>query len=206
MTRHISVNVGGLWRMSVELKEDATWKDLRKKIEKVTGIWQIWQKLEPCDLGDKKCLLEEGDDVFCDWKLLQKDHPLHYAAMDGNKEAIQSWLASGADVNTKNHLKRTPLMFASKHLKEECVIELLRLGANVQMTDNDSNTALHYVVNKFNNNLKKIKRMAKILIKAGCDPTIQNRNGDTFIDILKNRECHEVATKLEEWIKKQTKE
>ena len=46
-TRRISVNVGGLWRTSVELKEEATWLDLKNEMEKVTGILADCQKLKP---------------------------------------------------------------------------------------------------------------------------------------------------------------
>jgi len=76
-TRRISVNVRGLWRTPIELKEDAIWYDLKDEIDKVTGIWEYCQKLEPDGKDDKKCELEEGDDVFCDWKLDFECHPLH---------------------------------------------------------------------------------------------------------------------------------
>jgi len=193
------VNVGGLWRTSVELKEEATWYDLKTEIDKVTGIGEHWQKLEPDGKDDKKCELEEGDDVFCDWELC-KDHPLHCAAFFGNIEAIRSWLASGADVNVINDVGRTPLMFACSNLKEECMMELLRLGSNVHMIDNYGDNILHCVAYI---NLKNMERIAKTLIKAGCNPTTCNKNGETFIDVLKNYNRNELATKLEEWITEQ---
>jgi hypothetical protein len=59
-TRRISVNVGGLWRTSVELKEEAMWWSLKKEIEEVTGISRIEQNLKPTDEDNKKCELEEG--------------------------------------------------------------------------------------------------------------------------------------------------
>ena len=39
------MNVGGLWRTSVELKEDATWYDLKNQIEKKIGTQAIYQKI-----------------------------------------------------------------------------------------------------------------------------------------------------------------
>ena len=199
-TRRISVNVGGLWRTSVELKKKAIWKKLKEKIEEVTGIWIDCQKLEPNGENNKRCELEEGDDVFCDWKLLRGKHPLHCAAKEGNVEAIRSWLASGADINAIDEYGRTPLTYASNNLRDECIMELLRLGCNANMIDYYGKTALHYIAN-ICLDLKKKETTMKLLIKTGCDPTIQNRNGETFIDILKKRECHELATRLEEWIK-----
>jgi ankyrin repeat protein len=117
----------------VELKDEATWNDLKKEIEKVTGVPLYPQKLEPNGKYNKKCELEEGDDVFCDWRLPDGNHPLHYLARSGNIEAIRSWIASGADVNVVNEHKKTPLMFACLYLKEGSVVELLRLGANVKL-------------------------------------------------------------------------
>jgi len=198
-TRRISVNVGGLWRTSVELKEEATWHHLKKEIEKVTGIWEYWQKLEPYDKYDKKCELEEGDDVFCDWELFDGYHPLHFAANLGNIEAIRSWLTSGADINVTNAFEQTPLMFACLNLKEECVTELLKLGANANLISESGETALHKIA--YNNDSEKMEKMAKTLIKAGCNPTICNKNGETFIDILKRRYQNKLAKKLEEWLK-----
>jgi len=45
--------VGGLWRTSVELKDEATWLDLKKEIEKVAGISRIEQNLKPTDEDNK---------------------------------------------------------------------------------------------------------------------------------------------------------
>ena len=206
-TRRISVNVRGLWRTSIELKEEATWYDLKIEIGKVTGIPLDFQKLEPNDYDNKKCKLEEGDDVFCDLILLPNGyHPLHYAAATGNIKTIHSWLASGADVNVTNEFAQTPLMYACEYLKEECVTELLRLGANVQMIDYNGNTALHFISRWHNTSESKILRMTKMLIKTGCNPTTRNKNNLTFIDKIKSRNQNGLATKLEEWIKETTME
>jgi len=200
------VNVGGLWRTSVELKEEVTWFNLKKEIEKATGIWFQYMKLNPNGENNKRCNLEEGDDVFCDWKFPNGEHPLHYAAATyGNIKAIHSWMTSGADVNVTNGYGRTPLMLVCFHLKEECVVELLRLGANVHMINNKGNTALHHVGNTYGYYLEKIERIAKMLIKAGCDPTKRNNENETFIDILKSRGNEKLAIELEEWMKETMK-
>ena len=200
------MNVGGLWRTEVELEEEATWKDLKYKIEKVTGIWPFDQKLEPNGENCDKCELEEGDDVFCDWKLSDRSHPLHHAAYIGNIEAIRSWLASGADVNVTDDDGRTPLMHACSNSKEGSVVELLRLGANAQIKDNYDRTALHFVADFFIINVEKIETIVKILIKAGCNSAIRNKSNETFIDVLKSRGYEKLITKLEEWMKETKKE
>jgi ankyrin repeat protein len=199
MTRRLSVNVGGLWRTEVELKEKATWYDLKKEIGKVTGIPLFSQKLKPNGKDKKKCELEEGDDVFCDWKLLDGYYPLHCAAEDGNIEAIRSWLASGADINVTNAFEQTPLMRACWNSKEECVTELLKLGANANAIDKYGETSLHKIA--YNRNLKKMKKIAKMLIKAGCDSMMRNNNGFTIVDIAKKYRYYELANEVENWIK-----
>ncbi len=202
MTRHISVNVGGLWRTSLELKEDATWLHLKKEIKDATGIWPFNQKMEPDGDFDKKCELEEGDDVFCDWISPDGNHQLHNAAYYGNIKAIVSWLTSGADIDVLNKSGKTPLMCACQYLEEECVMKLLQLGANANATDKYGNTSLHYVASSqnlahnFDYDFKKIERIIKKIIKGGCNPTKLNDENRTFIDILKLRHCDGLATKL----------
>jgi len=177
-----------------------------KKIDKVTGILYFCQKLEPNGENYDRCELEEGDDVFCDYELSYGNHPLHYAASDGNIEAIRSWVASGADVNVIDNAERTPLMDACMNLKEECVTELLKLGANVNAIDKYGETSLHKITNIFDfEKMEKMEKIAKTLIKAGCDPTKRNNNNETFGDILKRCDNEKLATKLEEWIKEATK-
>jgi len=204
-TRRISVNVGGLWRTSVELKEEATWYDLKNEINKVIGISSYCQKLEPNDEDDNKCELEEGDDVFCDWKLPYGDHPLHCAAKNENAKVIRSWLTSGADVNAVDMFGRTPLIIACLFWKEECeecVAVLLEFGANAKLIDNYGETALHKFAKIVDFEKKeRAERIINMLIKAKCDLMISNCNGKTFIDILKMNFHHELAKKYEEWIK-----
>lgn len=131
VTRQIFVNVGGLWRTSVELKEDTKWWSAKQKIAEKTGIPEYYQKLASVDITNfdtnfNKCELTEGEEVYCDYELGNKLHPLHFAAASGNIEAIQSWVAIGADINVKDKQGRTPLMHACRYLNEESIINLLR--------------------------------------------------------------------------------
>ena len=94
-------------------------------------------------------------------------------------------------------------MYACLYLKEEFVAELVRLGANVNLIDKDGETVLFYVANFFNiemEKMEKIEWIAKMLIKAGCDPMMRNNKNKTFVDILKRNHNNELATKLEEWM------
>jgi ankyrin repeat protein len=195
--RRISVNVGGLWRTLVELKEEATWWDLKTEIEKMTGIKQSFQIMMTGNEIYKRCELEEGDDAFCDWKTPNGDHPLHYAALTGNIEAIMSWLASGADINITNKCKHTPLMYACHNAKY--MEKLLELGANVHAIDITGGTVLHYLAYVFGHDFEKTKTISKILIKAGCNPKATNNKNETFMEILKRYKYDEPA--LEEWMK-----
>lgn len=81
----------------------------------------------------------------------------------------------------------------------------IRYG-HTTLIDNDGETALHKITLNYSNleKIEKMEKIAKMLIKAGCDLTTRNENGETFIDKLKRRDCNELATKIEEWIKDQT--
>ena len=73
-----------------------------------------------------------------------------YCAQMGDIQAVEAYLASGMDVNTRNNLGRTPLMGAAAADNEspwfsrnaEMVKLLLKKGADVNAKDNDGNTAM----------------------------------------------------------------
>lgn len=129
MTTNISLNVGGLWRTTMMVKETITWRGLKIQIEKITCIPRFHQKLLPKDEDHKKCQFENGDEIMCEWIMYDKMHPLHWATNYENIKALQSWIISGIDINIIND-DETPLMLASHCLLEKSVIELLRLGCN----------------------------------------------------------------------------
>ena len=62
-----------------------------------------------------------------------------------NSEVIQILHRVGAFLNGTDHKGRTPLMLAVIMNDYKIVDELIKAGANVNMTDNAGHTALHFI-------------------------------------------------------------
>jgi ankyrin repeat protein len=205
-TIRISVNVANLWRTNVELKEGASWHDLKMEIKIATGICEIEQKLTPNDFDHVICELEDGDDVMCEInRNICHHHPLLCAAGFGNVEAIRSWIASGADVDVKSEFEDTPLLSASFHIEDKCIKELLHSGANVQHVNSTNDSALHYLVfgliKWHHYDIQNVKNIIKMLIVAGIDLMTRNSDGLTAVELLQTHENKEFVKKIEEYIK-----
>ena len=103
--------------------------------------------------------------------------PLHRAAQKGHHEVVTSLLSAGADPNITNEHKTTPLHIAVAAGHRDVVDALLawkkksRLDLNVRAVG--GNTPLHYAVATRNPNL------TAVLLQAGADPDIGDRNGST---------------------------
>ena len=98
------------------------------------------------------------------------------AVQENNAEMIDYLYTNGANINVQNKEGRTPLMVASfdRH-RQEVLCELIRLGAEVNTTDNLGKTAFMHAIN--NNN----GAMMDILLKAGSLINVADINGHTPI-------------------------
>lgn len=147
----ININVGGLWRVEVDVPELITWDRLQEVIYRETGVFKSYQRISSPSypggaLGGNSVRFEEGDEVFFEWQLPRGEHPLHGAARAGRIEAVRRWVTSGADVNVTDNEGETPLMcVVSSHScygPREVAAELLRLGADVRMRNRWERSAL----------------------------------------------------------------
>ena len=101
------------------------------------------------------------------------DTPLMFAAYSGHDLCMNTWIFSGADVNTVNGCGETALMHATKKGNEKCVVILLQAGAEVNETNHDGDTALFYAVCEGHYNC------AKMLIESRADVNWKNHNSDS---------------------------
>ena len=63
----MSVSVGGLWRTSVGVTADTTWRQLKELIREKTAVPVDSQRLTPCGAdASKACGLGDGDEVMCE--------------------------------------------------------------------------------------------------------------------------------------------
>jgi hypothetical protein len=102
---------------------------------------------------------------------------LHIAVVNGNKEVCKLLLLYGAQMNSSNEYKLTPLMLAASSKYETnlatCKL-LLEFNAPVNAQDTGGYSALMYAVDKYPNALA----ICKLLLNHGADLTLQEENYD----------------------------
>ena len=100
---------------------------------------------------------------------------MHIAAEDGTPEMIEFLYHSGGDIN-KIYNELTPICGAVIFNKTDNVKMLIRLGAELDSEDSESNPLLYAVSTNYKGEQKP--EIAKLLIDAGIDLTIQYATRD----------------------------
>ncbi|XP_040292249.1 ankyrin repeat domain-containing protein 22 [Bufo bufo] len=160
------------------------------------------------DLDEVQLLVKEDPTVLNVKDSFGGDTPLICACRKSNIQIINYLLHMKADINLTNNKERTCLHYAvrkrftfldylmivilmpvmligymimiSKTKQNERLIRLLlNAGVNVNATDYEGNTALHYACKMKNQSI------VPILLEAKADPYIKNKDGETSIDIAK---------------------
>ena len=97
-----------------------------------------------------------------------------------NLEKFQIWLADKPNLNIRNREKSTPLMYAVKRVNSTMVGKLLAKGADLKLTDDYGNTALHYLFyHSHETKLGDIESITKQLLAKGAVVNVTNKGGDT---------------------------
>ncbi|KAJ6640634.1 Transient receptor potential cation channel subfamily A member 1, partial [Pseudolycoriella hygida] len=76
----------------------------------------------------------------------QKMTPLHCASMFDHPDISEYLVAEGADINTLDKERRSPLLLAASRGGWKTVHLLIRLGANISIKDVNSRNVLHLVI------------------------------------------------------------
>jgi hypothetical protein len=197
----VTVNVGGLWRTRVNVDATTTWRDFKTSIRRATGVPDGYQQLTPRAAADidTLCQLVDGDEVLCEWDL-EGSHPLHYAGMANNVEAVRSWVVSGADVNVTDTCGLTPMMWASMHACSHSIAEMLRLGADVRRVDSIGCTSLHLVATANRKDAAAAAAVVRMLVAAGCDPAVRDHDNRTVVEFARVIDGDVWATTVDGWI------
>jgi len=113
----------------------------------------------------------------------QGDGLLHLTAMAGNRWTTRHLIKKGLNVNQKNKLGDTPLILCAKHDNLNLVPMLLASDADANAKGAGGWTALMYTcANAYE---AWGWDYLQALVDAGADPYIQNRDGQTSIDIAR---------------------
>ena len=82
---------------------------------------------------------------------------------------MESEIFNGADINAKNALGRTPLMYAAAHASKAAVVQyLIEQGATIDACSMAGWQPLHFLA--ASNQEKDVLAIAEILLSAGADP------------------------------------
>ena len=109
----------------------------------------------------------KNEDIYVDF---MGEPALFAAAKSNDSDSVRALLAQGIDANSRDHLERTPLMFA----RSETVAPLLAAGANPRALSRSGVPLLYEAVSNGADG-----EAIAALIAAGADPNARAKNGWT---------------------------
>jgi uncharacterized protein len=105
--------------------------------------------------------------------------PLHYAALNGDLDALVRLVESGSSVDAQDDNGWTALHFAAQDRHSKIVEELLRRGANLKLVNSHGNGPLWVALMSARGDFT----IVKMLLTAGADPDCKNAHGRSPRDI-----------------------
>lgn len=120
--------------------------------------------------------------------------PLGYAIGGGDLEAVKFILSHGADPRINTGLGSTPLNDAADIGDAEIVEELISAGCAVNDQSGDGDTPLITAAWCDHPN----PRIVQLLLDAGGDLTIRNKEGKSAIDLARDRGLMELCAMMEQ--------
>lgn len=121
------------------------------------------------DLKELKKVLDEGFDIDSPVDLQKEKTPLGLAAYLNRPQIIEYLILRGADVDRSDRLGNTPLMDTVERLNLECMMNLMKYGANTskknlfqklpaeKALDNDYSSVKNYIENEGANKPRQFK-------------------------------------------------
>lgn len=132
--------------------------------------------------------------ISCDEKNLEKERtPLHIAAINNRTDSAAFLVGCGADVEAKDVLGMTPLLYSFKYSSTRdlpCFL-INKAKANVNVCDNKGWTPAHYAAAR--NNVKLIRE----LFFAHADFSAKDKDGLTPFDLASTKKAKEAIKRFE---------
>lgn len=173
-------------------------------------------------ISEVQSKIKAGSDVNV--KNAEGQTALMAAASNGKIEALKALLTAKADLNIKDTEKQTALYYAITNEQSAAALLLIEAGADLkslnEMDDNAATLASSLndikilnailkkdpsVINKANSNGKTAlmeaarhgtKKTISILLTAGADKTLKNKNSQTALDIAKKAQNEDAVQLL----------
>lgn len=133
---------------------------------------------------------------------IENKTPLWYAVHNNNLQIATLLLVHKASPSS---YYKGPSYFkeAIENTSQAIINLLLNYKADINMSDEKNNTALHYAIQKYvkaktldNSNYYEIKSIIDILLKANADLAIENTNKETPLLLAVKGNCLELVTLL----------
>ncbi|MEU6009214.1 ankyrin repeat domain-containing protein [Streptomyces sp. NPDC047453] len=141
-----------------------------------------------------RLLLESGADPNAKDEI--QDSAFLYAGAEGLDEILKLTLEHGADVRSTNRYGGTALIPASEHGHVETVRILLAAGVPVNHVNNLSWTALHEAI-VLGNGSRDHVTVVRLLLAAGADPSIPDKQGVLPRDLAARRGYQEIVKEID---------
>jgi len=119
--------------------------------------------------------------------------PLMIASAEGNEEVVSILIQAGSDVNAKNELGRTSLMFSANYGFFEIAEMLLENGARADTVANDESGWPAIIAASFNGH----RDIVRLLLEHGADQNIRDTSGKTALMWAEEQGHRRVARTLE---------
>lgn len=185
--------------MKVNMRDNDGWTPLHRAAQK--GHVDVVKELIKCQ-GDVNAAKKNGNT------------PLHSAAWNGHAETVRELIKAGANLNAKSNIGDTSLHSATWQNRVAVVQELIQANVDINARKKNGDTALHLAARRDNFDVakelisananinavndegytplfvavesSKSKQLISLLLRSGADPSHQNKQGKTALDMCSN--------------------
>ncbi|KAL5085380.1 hypothetical protein Trisim1_010606 [Trichoderma cf. simile WF8] len=153
---------------------------LNQRGDQITITEDVVRTAAACGQDDVLDLLSKDKSIVTNWNKWRCISKFYKAAKTGDIRCIKQLLNQGVEPDTKNLLGETPLWIAAKR-RHEAVVKILAQEKSVDVNSlSNSSASLLFWASQ-----KGYEWIVTILMEAGADPYLVNKDGHTALTIAK---------------------